>query len=1114
MSQNDVAGTDVVDGGDERVLICVAGDRDRALLADRLSDRYTVLEGDPAEVEEVDLCLVDGASYRGVASGLADLKRTAEAYLPVLLLVEDRDGSGAPEWLEETVGGTADDVLVVPSPPHELDARVEALMRTRRQSLELSLYRRAMDEAAIGISITDPSRPDNPLVYVNDGFCRLTGYDREDVLGRNCRFLQGPDTDEATLDRLRAAIDAEEPVTVELRNYRADGEPFWNRLTIAPVRDARGEVTHFLGFQADVTDRVDRERELHRERERFEALARTATDAIIVIDPDNTVRYANPAVERVFGHPPDAVEGDSLSTLVPAPFDDQHEAGFQRYLETGERTIDWNLVRFTGRHADGHDVPLEVSLAEFEGPDGPLFAGIVRDVTDRERLQTELETERELLEGVFETSPVGILVVDADGDIVRANAAAEAELGLERSEIASRTYDDPEWEAVDLDGDPIAEADLPAGRVLRTGEPVEDYRHGIRIDGETRWIEVNSAPMRDADGEVVAVVNAIEDITDRLAYERDLERASRILETMDDAVWAIDDTQEISFVNATVGEYLPFDTAEIVGAPLENFRYLFETDAEYDRYLTAVEALLDGRRAEATIDARLSMSGETMVSNLRLAAIPGEDEIKGVVVVASDITDRVDLEAELRSERQLLERIFDTSPAGILVVDADGDITRANPAAEAELGLEQSEIASRTYDDPEWEAVDAAGDPVPSEDLPVARVLRTGEPVEDYRHGIRVDGETRWLSINAPPLTDADGIVEAVVTGVTDITDHLERTRDLERYEAIVQTTSDPIYVLDPEGHFVRVNDAMVEASGYGREELLGEHVSLVADEETVAIAEDHIVSLLRGEGDTAEFEGSMEFKDGRRREFAASIAVLRADDGEFTGSVVVAHDITDLHRSQRRLSVLDRILRHNLRNRMNVVVGHAQELADHADADVAALGDTIADSARNLLELSESARRFEAIVTGGADPTTPMDVTEVIEDVVAQAREDYPAADLTLDQPETARILGHRTFRLAIDECIDNAIKHNDSDPPCVDVTVRTTDEGIEIRVADDGPGIPDLEKRALAAGSESPLEHMQGIGLWLIRWTVETVGGDLDITDNEPHGTILTITVPESDA
>ena len=114
---------------------------------------------------------------------------------------------------------------------------------------------RAVEAAPIGVSLTDPDLADNPLVYVNDTWGEFTGYDAEEMLGRNPRLLQGLGTDPETKARLAEAINNEEPTTVELRNYRKDGTPFWNELTIAPIFDENDELAHYVGFQIDVTDR-------------------------------------------------------------------------------------------------------------------------------------------------------------------------------------------------------------------------------------------------------------------------------------------------------------------------------------------------------------------------------------------------------------------------------------------------------------------------------------------------------------------------------------------------------------------------------------------------------------------------------------------------------------------------------------------------------------------------------------------------------------------------------------------------------------------------------------------------------------------------------------------
>jgi PAS domain S-box-containing protein len=146
----------------------------------------------------------------------------------------------------------------------------------RKKALEdLRLRDRAIQAVTQGILITDPHQSDNPIIYASPGFTRLTGYDVAEVLGRNCRFLQGHGTDPGTIARISEALHTEVPCTVEMLNYRKDGTPFWNELSISPVHDEQGRLTHFVGVQADVTQRRKLE-EQYRHAQKMEAIGQLA----------------------------------------------------------------------------------------------------------------------------------------------------------------------------------------------------------------------------------------------------------------------------------------------------------------------------------------------------------------------------------------------------------------------------------------------------------------------------------------------------------------------------------------------------------------------------------------------------------------------------------------------------------------------------------------------------------------------------------------------------------------------------------------------------------------------------------------------------------------------
>ncbi|RAS72199.1 PAS domain-containing protein [Priestia endophytica] len=126
-------------------------------------------------------------------------------------------------------------------------------MENNQPQLKNNLISKAIDYTRVGVVITDPSLPDNPIIYTNQAFLNLTGYDEEDVIGRNCRFLQGEATNGETVREVRKAIQQKKPISIEIQNYRKDGSMFWNELAIDPVYSKENQKWYFVGIQKDIT---------------------------------------------------------------------------------------------------------------------------------------------------------------------------------------------------------------------------------------------------------------------------------------------------------------------------------------------------------------------------------------------------------------------------------------------------------------------------------------------------------------------------------------------------------------------------------------------------------------------------------------------------------------------------------------------------------------------------------------------------------------------------------------------------------------------------------------------------------------------------------------------
>jgi len=256
-----------------RVLLFMESGRNRELLLETLGERYDVETTTDIQTleSEFDCCVFDQGEFNRVAGTLQLWRDASEpTYLPFVLLADQdiADTTVTEAW--EYV----DDIIKMPVKKAALLSRIGNLVKRRQTAVQLAqreaqlertvedlkLKERAMDEAPVGILIAVPEGEDNPLIYVNKHFETLTGY--RDTLGEDCRYLQGEKTDPETVTQIREAIEAREPVSVEILNYRKSGQTFWNKLDIAPIFDEDDNVTHFVGFQTDITDLKLRERRL------------------------------------------------------------------------------------------------------------------------------------------------------------------------------------------------------------------------------------------------------------------------------------------------------------------------------------------------------------------------------------------------------------------------------------------------------------------------------------------------------------------------------------------------------------------------------------------------------------------------------------------------------------------------------------------------------------------------------------------------------------------------------------------------------------------------------------------------------------------------------------
>jgi PAS domain S-box-containing protein len=365
-----------------------------------------------------------------------------------------------------------------------------------------------------------------------------------------------------------------------------------------------------------------------------------------------------------------------------------------------------------------------------------------------------------------------------------------------------------------------------------------------------------------------------------------------------------------------------------------------------------------------------------------------------------------------------------------------------------------------------------------------------------------------WNRVDLLPVRDGSGTVTHYLGFQEDVTEQVRREQELERYHALVQAADDPIYTLDADGYVTDVNDAFCSLTGYDHADIVGAHASKAIDDRDVEAMEELIRSELT-DGDQTDDDSTttgqtaevvVETVDGDRRLCEVSVGFLPSEEG-FRGTVGILRDVTEPRGREQRLAVLERVLRHNLRNKTNVALSRVERLQadDRLPEDLEAELDIVTDAVTDIIDLSEQARQFRDVLALQRQELATVDVVPIVTDAVEELRSAHEHATIETALPDSACARVRGRLRFAIDELLDNAISHTESDSTVVSVAVTEHDDTVEISVADNGPGLPEPERKVATRERERPLEHGSGLGLWLVRWTVEQSCGRMVFGEGE---------------
>ena len=325
------------------------------------------------------------------------------------------------------------------------------------------------------------------VVDVNDAFVRMTGLAREQVVGRH--WTERPDLDDMRrlLPMIRGALEGREGQAVE-RVSRADRSLFDIELRYLPVR--LGDARYALGVGRDVSEQLEHERELVRGAARLRATVEAAFDGVISVDGEGRIVEFNAAAERVFGHQRQDVLGRVLGdVLLPERHRDAHARGLKHFQDSGRGPMIGRLVETTALHADGREVPVEMAISVATVPEGNIFVGHLRDITERRRADQALRDSEAQYRAIFNASADALVLRAADFSIVDVNATYESMSGYSRAEVLGidRVLANPP--------EVMATIRTLHDRAL-AGEPISIDTQLVRRDGQRYDLELRGVPIQ------------------------------------------------------------------------------------------------------------------------------------------------------------------------------------------------------------------------------------------------------------------------------------------------------------------------------------------------------------------------------------------------------------------------------------------------------------------------------------------------------------------------------------------------------------------------------------------------------------------------------------------
>ena len=962
-----------------------------------------------------------------------------------------------------------------------------------------------VDDAVFGVDT------DWRVRYANDAGAAVlreamgAAYDREALLGRHL-WDEIPEAEGTTFyEEYHRAM--EEGVSV---SFEAEYEPLDVWFNVRAYPDETGLSVYFT----DITERKQREQEL----ERYETILESLDDAVYAIEPGGEVTYVNQQYASMKGVDREAIIGTNIYDWV-----DEDTAGRAREVrrQLDDEGRDVGTLEYDFRSVDGETTPVEMRFASTgDSVEDGARVGVIRDITERKERERQLYIRQRALE----EAAIPLTLSDpeqADNPMVYVNRAFQELTGYDADDAVGRNCRFLQGP----DTDPETVAELRAA-IDAEEEVVAEIRN-YRADGTEFWNRLAITPIYDEDGTLLRFLGSQLDITEQY---RNRQVRTELLSTTRELMDAKSREQMARIVSDAAERALGHDlnavylrTGDEADAPLTPVassvwlegehggqdpggpvRRAFETGEPVVHNDVGTASDLDPDEyapASAVLALPLGDHGVLVVGRADARTF-GDIEIERAELLTVNATAAYDRMSR-REQLEQYETLFETVQDQLYVADSDGYIEMVSrPLAEA-VGRDADDLRGRHVSEILTEET------VTDCRMRTLDLLVTPDAVSSSCEGA-LRGRDGELPVEIElSLLPYDDQFQGVVGAVRDISERRQREEELRVFRQALTEAGIGLAMYDESGRLGYVNDHYAQTLGRTREGVQAEPVWRIFEELTEETFASYWESFVLGETRTEQTE--------HRRDDHSTVPVetvttaVEVDGTEY--HILTVREITRRRERRQQSEVLHRLIRHNLRNDLTIILGHSGMLQEDLDGTSADAAGVIKETAEGLQGLTETAQDAQEVI-GHETVRKPIDAVRLLREEVEALR---AGADSTVrvetDLPEAQHVLADAPLGLAFRHLLENAVEHNDTDVPTVSVRTGPAADRpgwVDIEIADNGPGIPENEVRTLTAGEETSLQHGSGIGLWIIHWVVARYGGELRFETPEGGGSLVRIRLP----